>query len=165
MRRGATSCVCTRGAQGVLFPRTRAAGPAVYARSMRATTLLLLALLQVAVAVAAPLPEPARAEVMAVLDRLAASGCRFERNGTWYSAAEAREHLLTKLAQAERRASLRTAEAFIDRAASASSVSGRAYRVRCGDGAPIESRPWLHRQLQEVRASAGGGAQGPPGAR
>jgi hypothetical protein len=100
---------------------------------------------------AAPLPPPARAEVLALLDRLAASGCTFFRNGSWHSGARAKEHLLEKLAHAEKHASLPTAERFIEVAASSSSITGMPYQVRCGSTEPVTSAAWLTRELQDVR--------------
>ena len=44
-----------------------------------------------------PLPPAAKAEVKALLDKLIASSCEFNRNGDWYSAAEAKSHLERKL--------------------------------------------------------------------
>jgi hypothetical protein len=100
---------------------------------------------------AAPLPPPARAEVLALLDRLEASGCTFFRNDGWHSGARAKEHLLEKLAHVEKHASLSTAERFIEVAASSSSVTGKPYLVRCGSAEPVTSAAWLTRELQDVR--------------
>jgi Family of unknown function (DUF5329) len=46
---------------------------------------------------AAALSPAARAEIDALLSRLEASSCTFNRNGTWYPAAEARAQLPRKL--------------------------------------------------------------------
>jgi hypothetical protein len=58
------------------------------------------------------------------MNRLESSGCQVVRNGTRYPAADARAHLLTKLRYLEDRGAVQTAEQFIERAASKSSVSG-----------------------------------------
>ena len=99
-------------------------------------------------------PSEARPEIDALLARLQSSGCAFSRNGSWYDAAEARKHLQAKLDYLERRNLVQTTEQFIDRAASQSSVSGKAYLVRCGEAAPVESRAWLTRELKSLRAGA-----------
>ena len=88
------------------------------------------------------------------MNRLESSGCQVDRNGTWYPAADARSHLMTKLSYLEDRGAVQTAEQFIERAASKSSVSGRPYLIRCGDAPPVESAVWLSAQLQAMRASA-----------
>ncbi|RZJ08199.1 MAG: hypothetical protein EOP39_14445 [Rubrivivax sp.] len=117
---------------------------------MRALLLLCL----FSLATAAPLPPPARAEVDALLSRLASSNCEFNRNGSWYSAAEAKTHLLRKLDALEGKDLVKTAEQFIERGASSSSVSGKPYWVRCAGKAPVESSRWLKAELLQVRAAS-----------
>jgi len=105
-------------------------------------------------AAAAPAPSPARPEITALLSRLQSSNCTFNRNGTWYSAPEAKEHLLKKLEYLEGKSAVQTAEQFIELAASSSSMSGKPYLVRCGASAPEGSKSWLSTQLKAVRSSA-----------
>lgn len=120
---------------------------------MRITFSLALSLLVAAAAHAAPLPPAARAEVNALLTHLQTSGCEFNRNGSWYAGAEAKAHLLKKLDYLEGKDMVSTAEQFIERGASASSMSGKAYLVRCAGKAPVESAVWLKAELQQVRAA------------
>lgn len=101
---------------------------------------------------AAPLPAPARAEVDALLTRLQSSGCQFNRNGSWYSGADARTHLLRKLEYLEKKDMIKNAEQFIDLGASTSSSSGKPYMVKCGAAAPLESKAWLSTELKAIRA-------------
>ncbi|RZI56729.1 MAG: hypothetical protein EOP37_23165 [Rubrivivax sp.] len=107
-----------------------------------------------------PLPPGAKAEVTALLGKLTASSCEFNRNGDWHSAAEAKSHLERKLSYLEDKNLVKTAEQFIERGASKSSMSGKPYLVRCGGAAPVESKTWLTRELAAVRA-AGKGASAP----
>lgn len=103
---------------------------------------------------AAPVPPAVRADIDALMVKMDASRCQFERNGSWHSALEARKHLLRKLAYIEkRRETLASAEQFIDVAASKSSFSGKPYRVRCGSAAPVASRDWLNRELKALRTA------------
>ena len=108
-----------------------------------------------ACSVAAAGPSPARPEIDALLARLQSSGCSFQRNGSWHDGAEARSHLLRKLQYLEDRDLVQTTEQFIARAATGSSLSGKPYLVRCGSAAPEESRVWLTRELEAVRAAGG----------
>jgi hypothetical protein len=101
---------------------------------------------------ATPLPAPARAEVETLMAHLKASPCQFNRNGSWYSGAEASGHLLRKLSYLEDKQSLKTAEQFIDLGASRSSSSGKAYLVKCPDTAAVESQQWLTMELKQIRA-------------
>ncbi|MGQ3054076.1 MAG: DUF5329 domain-containing protein [Roseateles sp.] len=114
---------------------------------------LTLALGASCVAAAAPLPPAARAEVGALLTRLQASGCEFNRNGSWHAGAEARAHLLKKLDYLEGKGLVQTAEQFIERGASASSMSGKPYLVRCAGKVPVESAKWLTAELLQMRAA------------
>ncbi|WP_090436581.1 DUF5329 domain-containing protein [Duganella sp. CF458] len=118
---------------------------------MRRIVALAFAL-AAAAAQAAPLPAPARAEVDALLTRLQSSGCQFNRNGSWYSGADARTHLLRKLEYLEKKDMVKNAEQFIELGASTSSSSGKAYLVKCGTAAPVDSKAWLSTELKAIRA-------------
>lgn len=111
-----------------------------------------LALATCLAATAAPLPPAARAEVDALLARLQSSGCEFNRNGSWYTGTEAKGHLLKKLDYLEGKDMVKTAEQFIARGASGSSMSGKPYLVRCAGKAPVETAQWLTAELQQLRA-------------
>jgi hypothetical protein len=115
---------------------------------------LIFALLGTATALAAatPLPAPARAEVDQLLAALSSSGCEFNRNGAWYQGAEAKTHLLKKLAYIEERGSIQTTEQFIELAGSKSSLTGQNYQVRCPGSPAIDSKSWLSSRLQSVRS-------------
>jgi hypothetical protein len=101
---------------------------------------------------ATPLPPAAHAEVEALMARLKASPCQFNRNGSWYSGAEASTHLLRKLSYLEDKQSLKSAEEFIALGAARSSSSGKAYLVKCPDAAAVESALWLNTELKQLRS-------------
>jgi hypothetical protein len=117
---------------------------------------ILLALVVLAIGAAArsaePRPEAGR-EIGYLLERLGQSGCQFNRNGTWYGAAEARSHLENKLGSLSKRGLVRTAEDFIHRAASRSSMSGKPYLMRCGGGLVVPCEQWLLAELEQRRRS------------
>ena len=119
---------------------------------MRRLLVSLLTCCIAIAAIAAPLSPAARAEIDALLARLVASGCEFNRNGTWYTAAEAESHLLQKLKYFEDRGMVQTTEQFIEKAASGSSMSGQPYLVRCGNNPPVQSGQWLRSELNELRS-------------
>lgn len=104
---------------------------------------------------AASLDSDVKAEIEALLGKLQASGCQFNRNGAWYTGSEAKDHLVRKLEYLESKASISSTEQFIEQAASRSSSSGKAYLVKCGSEAVVESRLWLGSQLTSIRASTG----------
>ena len=121
--------------------------------------LFLLAVVFAAVGAAAPLSPAARAEIDALLSRLDASSCTFNRNGTWYPATEAKSHLLRKLKYLEDRGAVRSTEQFIELAGASSSTTGKPYLVKCGSGAAVESGAWLQSQLRIIRSGRGGSVQ------
>jgi Tfp pilus assembly protein PilE len=92
-----------------------------------------------------------QARIDALLAAVETSGCRFERNGTAYAAAEGAAHLRSKLDTAGDR--VQTAVQFIERVASASSQSGKPYRVLCPDKPVQTSRQWLETRLAELIAT------------
>lgn len=104
-----------------------------------------------AASLAAPAPAPARAEIEALLKALQVSGCQFNRNGSWYSGAEAQTHLTKKLEYLESKSLVKTAEDFIQLGAATSSSSGKPYLVRCGTAPAVESKAWLQARLVELR--------------
>lgn len=120
---------------------------------MRTVLTSLVLFLLAPVAGAAPLPPAARAEVDALLTRLQASGCEFNRNGSWYAGSDAKAHLLKKLDYLEGKDLVKTAEQFIEQSASSSSMSGKPYLVRCAGRAPVESAQWLTAELKQLRAA------------
>lgn len=117
---------------------------------------LVVALALSASAWAAPTPQ-AKREIDALIDGLGGSGCQFERNGRWYDAKTAQAHLQRKYDYLRKRDLADTAELFIERAATGSSMSGKPYRVRCGS-AVEPSKSWFERRLRELRGNRSGHA-------
>lgn len=109
---------------------------------------------------AAPMAPKARAEVGLILSSLQASGCQFNRNGSWYAGADARAHLQRKLEYLEKKGLVQTAEQFIALGATSSSSSGQAYQVKCKDAPPVPSNAWLLEQLKQARAAGAAPAGG-----
>jgi hypothetical protein len=118
--------------------------------NMRRSILVLLGLLCALPVSAAPPSPLVGTEIAALLTRLETSGCEFNRNGVWYGAAEAKAHLELKSGAA---GTFKSAEQFIERVASKSSMSGQPYLVRCEVSTPVRSGQWLTAQLKEIRAS------------
>lgn len=124
--------------------------------ALRAALVAMLLVPGAGPASAASLPGSTRAEIDALLGALHASSCSFNRNGAWHSADEAKSHLLRKLRYLEDRGAVRTAEDFVELAASRSSASGTPYLVRCGVGEPVASGAWLMAQLKLMRTFGAG---------
>lgn len=120
---------------------------------MKSTSGILIALALAALPAAAGAAPSATAqrEISGLMQALETSGCRFQRNGSWHEAAQARSHLQRKYDYLLKRDLADTAEQFIDRAASRSSISGKAYRVACPGAAEQDAGPWFLRQLRSLR--------------
>jgi hypothetical protein len=121
----------------------------VNGKHMKTLSGLILVLAMSTMAMAAPSPN-AEAEIAGLMDALAKSGCQFQRNGDWHDAKQARAHLQRKYDYLLKKNMVDTSEQFIQRAASQSSVSGRAYRVRCA-GKEQDAATWFGGQLRRLR--------------
>jgi hypothetical protein len=119
----------------------------------------MLAALGAALLTTGPAPSRADAatdaEIAQLLDFVAASGCEMVRNGTAHSSDEARAHLEKKLAYLRERDRIGSADDFIERAASGSSLSGRPYVVRCAGSPERTSADWLRAELSRLRDATG----------
>jgi Family of unknown function (DUF5329) len=99
-------------------------------------------------------PLATKAEIAHLFTSLETSNCLFNRNGTWYSAKEASAHLQTKYKYLQDKDLVPSAEKFIERAATESSFSGKAYQIKCADNAVQTSSPWFQSALAKYRSTA-----------
>ena len=101
-------------------------------------------------------PTPAATqEIEHLIAHLKSSGCEFQRNGSWYDGPKAAEHLRGKYDYLLRKGWGATAENFITRAATESSMSHKPYQVRCAGKDAEHSAIWLTTELQRYRSSSG----------
>jgi hypothetical protein len=112
---------------------------------------LVLAVLLGSMGFAAASTPVTELEIEHLVSYLQGSRCQFFRNGTWYGANEAAGHLKRKYQYLQNRGLVPSTEAFIERAASESSMSGQAYRVRCGSNPPVNSADWFGAELGRYR--------------
>ena len=117
--------------------------------------IVVLAIACVAwLAMAAELTPAAEAEITHLNDYLLASHCEFNRNGTWYNAADAVAHLKFKVEFLNSIGELGSSEDFIKKVASESSASGKPYLVRCTSAGLVttsETGPWFRTELARYR--------------
>jgi len=117
----------------------------VLATSFR--TIVIVAALLYCVALFADDQNP---EIDHLLGAIGKSECAFVRNGTRHSAEKAEEHLRMKYKRGRRYAT--SAETFIERLASKSSMTRKLYMMECPG---VEAEPageWLMRRLEEFRS-------------
>jgi hypothetical protein len=99
----------------------------------------------------ATVPAIAQTEIAYLLGFTERSGCQFYRNGSWYDSKKARQHLHDKYNLLARSNQIDTAEDFIEKAASRSSLTGQPYQMRCSDGIVIPTNQWLRNELIRYR--------------
>jgi Family of unknown function (DUF5329) len=105
------------------------------------------------VARAAP-PAIAQTEINYLLGFIELSGCQFYRNGSWYDSHQAQAHLRSKYDALAARGRIETAEDFIEQAATSSSLSGKAYAIKCTSDPVVTTNQWLREVLARYRSSA-----------
>ncbi len=94
----------------------------------------------------------AGAEIEHLLGFLANSGCEFQRNGKWFNSQKARDHLRKKYEYMLEKDLVQSAEHFVERAATGSSRSQNAYKVRCAGLSEVASAAWLTEELARHRS-------------
>lgn len=114
--------------------------------------ILLAAVFLLALPVAAD-EATTEAEIEFLMTEIGESGCTFIRNGKRHDAADAEAHIRMKYRNAFRHA--KTAEMFIERLASKSSMSRKPYLMECPGEAVMPSGDWLNAKLAEYRAGPG----------
>jgi hypothetical protein len=113
-----------------------------------------IGLLGLAATAMAATPTVAQTEVHYLLAYIESSECEFYRNGAAYDAAHAAAHLRSKYASMDAAGRIPTAEDFIDRVASRSSLTGRNYDVQCAGQERRWTAPWLRDVLARLRSTA-----------
>ncbi|MFZ6814274.1 DUF5329 domain-containing protein [Undibacterium sp. Rencai35W] len=103
---------------------------------------------------AAPPNPTSKHEITHLLTYVEQSGCQLNRNGSWYTSQEATAHLNKKYQYLLDKDLISTTESFIAKAATESSMSGKAYLVKCQANAPIESASWLKTELLRYRQAS-----------
>jgi hypothetical protein len=101
----------------------------------------------------------AQREIDHLLEFIGTSSCTFVRNGEAHPAADAREHLASKLRYTRGR--IGTADEFIRYLATSSSTSGEPYKIICG-GKEGPAGAWLSSELDRYRKATAQRASGAP---
>lgn len=123
---------------------------------MRSKILVLIVLL-----FAVPLWADWKAEeekINFLLDEIGRVNGTFIRNGVEYVPAEAVAHLKMKMENAMSSwfapdKEKWTAEMFIDKIASKSSISGKLYQIKFKSGQTVNAGDWLHERLKDFQRS------------
>jgi len=113
--------------------------------------ILLFVLLLPAASYAADSRDIMNKEIAHLLDYTQNSECRFNRNGKWYTAEKAKEHIQKKYDYLVKKGRIDSTEQFIERAASKSSMSGKPYMITCDESKPVKSSVWFEKELLNFR--------------
>ena len=89
------------------------------------------------------------AEIEYLLAAIGSSGCTFIRNGKRHDSEAAEDHLRSKYRRGKRYAP--TTEKFIERLASASSMSRKPYYIECAGQDAVPTGQWLAAKLDGFR--------------
>ena len=98
-------------------------------------------------------PSAAQAETGYLLALVEASSCEFYRNGTAYDGSRAGSHLRDKYALIVAADHVLTADAFVEKVATRSSMTGRPYEVSCAGHERVPLGPWLREALARYRTN------------
>ncbi len=88
-------------------------------------------------------------EITHLLDFVANTACKFERNGTLYGGIEAQGHIKKKYQYFIYK--IKSAEDFIKYSATRSTMSGKKYTILCADMPVQNSADWLLEELKKFR--------------
>ena len=96
--------------------------------------------------------DVAQSEITYLLAHVEKSGCRFNRNGTWYNDTKViRQHMEAKYRYFQGKGRINSAEDFVERAASKSEMTGKPYLVKCTNGPEMPTAQWLIDELSRYR--------------
>jgi hypothetical protein len=119
--------------------------------------------LALALLLLAPPPAPARADEKPATEKQKIEAlikhveglkdAKFIRNGSEYDAKSAARFLRGKWESNESK--IKTAKDFIEKAASVSSTTGKAYEIRLKDGKKMKSGEYLLAELKKLEKSSG----------
>lgn len=90
-------------------------------------------------------------EITHLLSFVAATDCKYERNGSMHTGAEAVEHINKKYDYYSD--DITSTEDFIEYSATQSKMSGKYYKIHCKGTPVIKSQDWLLTELQAYRAA------------
>ena len=131
---------------------------------LRIRSIISASLLLVFLGVFPPVAYPAelspatRTEIDHLMNYMEKSGCRFYRNGTWYTEPKAvRDHVETKYHYFMDKGKINSTEDFIKWSATKSELSGKPYMVKCAAGAEQPLGQWLTDELGRFRKAKGPG--------
>lgn len=96
-----------------------------------------------------------QSEIDHLINYVASTKCKYERNGDMHNGEQAVKHINRKYAYFED--DVKTAEDFIKYSATKSELSGKYYKLHCPGEETLNSQDWLLDELQRYRAARSDG--------
>ncbi len=93
-------------------------------------------------------------EIAHLLDFVANTACKYERNGILYGGIEAQGHIKKKYQYSINK--INSAEDFIKYSATRSTISGKKYTILCADMPVQNSADWMLEERKKFRQSQAG---------
>lgn len=90
-------------------------------------------------------------EIAHLLKFVETTECKYERNGTLHTGAEAVEHINKKYQYYAD--DIKSTEDFIKYSATKSKMSGKYYKIHCANKAVVKSQEWLLNELKAFRST------------
>ena len=91
-------------------------------------------------------------EIDHLLDFVANTPCKYDRNGTIHDGPEARDHINMKYEHHKKK--VKTTEDFIKYYATKSMISGKKYKIHCPGAETVNASDWLLDELQHYRQTS-----------
>ena len=88
-------------------------------------------------------------EIDHLLNFVANTFCKYDRNGTIHDGPEARDHINMKYQHYRKK--VKTTEDFINYSATKSLMSGKKYKIRCPGSEAVFTSDWLLGELKAFR--------------
>ena len=114
---------------------------------MRSIKVVIIALLLLSTGIIA---DDTKAEIAHLLDFVSSTDCKYIRNGTQHTGAEAKDHISKKYDYYKDK--IKTTEDFIRYSATRSELSKKRYKVSCPNQKIQYSNDWLLNELKRYRA-------------
>lgn len=88
-------------------------------------------------------------EINHLLEYVSKTDCKYERNGSMHTGAEAVEHINKKYDYFKD--DIKSTEDFVKYSATKSKMSGKFYKIHCENIKTVNSKDWLMEELQRHR--------------
>jgi hypothetical protein len=112
-------------------------------------SILAIFIIVISCSASADVSDKQKIEINHLLNFIKNSPCEINRNGQYHKGNDAISHIKKKYDYF--RDDISTTEEFIKYSATKSTMSGKYYLVRCGNGRAVKTKAWLLNELKSFR--------------